>query len=121
MPVQRRSPLRLGDPASSQQRTQRQLTFVRLEPTRQGDADPTLALGVPRALQKQIRVATKLNGRCERDGSDTILEGRGARGRKRGNAIGERSNELPERTSGQGSIDPTVTLGQLRVVVVRAQ
>ena len=53
---------------------QRQFTVVSLKITRQCDARPALGLGIARALQKEIRIATEIVALRERYRIDPILE-----------------------------------------------
>lgn len=86
------------------------------KPARHRDPDPKLRLGVGRALQEEIRIATKVIDRGERDRIDPILEYQATGGRKPGDPMRERSDELPSVLAGKGSIDPLRSLRQFRIV-----
>jgi hypothetical protein len=66
------------------------------------------------ALEKEIGIATEILGRRQRDRIDSVFQQDLSGGRKPGEPMGERSDELPERAGRQGSIDPAVSLRQLR-------
>src|SRR5262249_22546821 len=83
--------------------------------------DPALRRWGANALAKEIGIATEVLRRGERDRVDALLDKNLAGDRKPGDPRRERSDEIVERRGGQGSIDPAVTFGQLRVVILRAQ
>ena len=68
-----------------------------------------------------VVVPPEVLDRRQRDRVDPVLHHHLAGGRERGDPMGERSHEAAERLRGQRSVDPAVPLGQLRVVVLRAQ
>lgn len=74
-------------------------------------SDPALRLGVEHALAEEIGIATEVLGRRERDRIDPVLDRDMAGGRKPGDPMSERSDEVTERVGGQRSIDPAVPFG----------
>src|SRR5262249_26014119 len=100
---------------------ERHFAIVSLKPARHGDPDPALCLGIARTLEKEIRIATEIIRWRQRDRIDALLERGAAGGRKSGDPMRERSDELAKLRGRQRSIDPPVSLGQLRIVVVGAE
>ena len=76
------------------------------------------ASGLRDALAEEIRIATEVLGRRERDRIDALLDRDKAGGRKFGDPMSERSDEIAELVGGQRAIDPTVPFSELRVVVL---
>jgi hypothetical protein len=72
-------------------------------------------------LIEEIGIAAKVLGRRERDRIDALLDHDVASGRKPGDPMRERSDEIVERLGGQCSIDPAVAFSQVRIVIIRAQ
>ena len=92
-----------------------------LQPSAHGGLNSALRLRVPYPFAEEIGIATEVLGRRERDRVDPVLDRHMAGGRKRGDPMGERLDEIAERVGGQRSVDPAVPFSQFRVVVLRAQ
>src|ERR1700719_4592274 len=82
--------------------------------------ESALRLGIARSLAEEIGVATEVLDRCERDRIDAVLDRGQAGGRKLGDPMRERSDEVAKRVDGQRAFDPAVPFGYLRVVILRA-
>ena len=77
--------------------------------------------GVATPITEQIRIAAVVLGRRERDRIDALLDDDLAGGRKPGDPIRERSDEIGERPGGQRSIETALAFGQFRIAIVGAQ
>src|SRR6267142_4264767 len=73
------------------------------------------------SLEEEIGIATDLFGWCKRDCIDPLLDHDMAGGRKPGDPISQRADEMIERVGGQRSIDPAVPFSQVGVIILRAQ
>ena len=93
----------------------------RLEAARERGLDALLGLGGAHTHAEEIGIATEVLDRRQRDGIDPVLDRDMAGGRKPGDPMGERADEIAERAGGQRSVDPAVAFSQLRVVILRAQ
>jgi hypothetical protein len=56
----------------------------------------------------------------EHDRIDAVLDRDETGGRKFGDPMGERLDEIAELLPGQGAIDPVIALSKLRIVVLRS-
>ena len=106
-----------------------QVPSIRARPVRRPGLEAALHRGLDPALGLGVRTASPNRSESRRKssvGASAIALTRsltvtGAGGRKSGDPMRERPDEVVERVGGQRAIDPAVPLGQFRVVVLRAQ
>src|SRR5262245_33909419 len=100
---------------------QRHFPVASLEAALHCGLHPPLVLGVAHALEEESGVATVLLGRRQRDRIDPILDDGLTGGRKPRDPMREGSHEVAERGGREGSIDPSVSFGQIGVVILCAE
>jgi DNA-binding CsgD family transcriptional regulator len=84
-------------------------------------SDSALHLGGAHRLAEDVGITAEVLGRRERDRVDALLDRDMADRRESCDPVSERSDEVVELVGRHRSVDPAVPLGQLRVVVLRAQ
>ncbi len=70
-----------------------------------------MGLGSLRTLAEEVGIAAEIRHRREGDRVDSILDRDEASGRKRGDPMSERPDEIVERIGRQRSIDLAVSFG----------
>src|SRR5262249_53515327 len=73
------------------------------------------------SLEEKIGIATDILGWCKRDCIDPLLDHDMAGGRKPGDPMSKRADEMIERVGGPRSVDPAVPFSQVGVVILCAQ